>query len=356
MILKNKYFLIFFVSIFCFLLTGNLFANKKKKSTQVHLENSIIIEKLKMDGRESFSRDATDYLPNGEIIYDNNFENTIVDYDKIHKSKHKFSNNKKILFRLRKKDRRWHISTYRIKSGDNLWKIAKKFNINYTLIIKYNNIKNKNALRSGEKIFIPNRIGIFYKIKYGDKLVRISKRFGISVKKIKNINRINKKIYAGRKIFLPDVALLKKRYRHKKTHHSLARFKKIKKYFIWPLHGRITSGFGYRHDPFSGKRSFHCGVDISANVGTPVHAAAAGVVIFSGWKSGYGKVVIVRHKKGFISVYAHNHKLLVKNKTKVKQGQLISYSGMTGAVTGAHLHFEIRKYLTPLNPLRFLKK
>lgn len=121
------------------------------------------------------------------------------------------------------------------------------------------------------------------------------------------------------------------------------------------MRGKITSGFGTRRDPLSGKRRFHCGIDISANVGTPVRASAGGKVIFSGWKDGYGKVVILRHRGGYITVYAHNSKNNVRINDFVKRGTVIARSGMTGAVTGAHLHFEIRKYVTPLNPLRLLR-
>jgi murein DD-endopeptidase MepM/ murein hydrolase activator NlpD len=107
-------------------------------------------------------------------------------------------------------------------------------------------------------------------------------------------------------------------------------------------------------DPFSGERKFHCGIDISVNEGTGIRAAAEGRVIFSGWKEGYGNAVIVRHRNGYITVYAHNSKNMAQQDALVKKGEIIALSGQTGAVTGAHLHFEIRKYLTPLNPLRFL--
>jgi len=78
-------------------------------------------------------------------------------------------------------------------------------------------------------------------------------------------------------------------------------------------------------------------------------------VIFSGWKDGYGNTVIMRHEDGYITVYAHNLKTTVEEGAFVKQGGTVALSGRTGAVTGAHLHFEIRKYLTPLDPLRLLR-
>ncbi|HSA15316.1 MAG TPA: M23 family metallopeptidase, partial [Spirochaetota bacterium] len=92
----------------------------------------------------------------------------------------------------------------------------------------------------------------------------------------------------------------------------------------------------------------------SAEEGTPIKAAAAGTVIFSDWKNGYGKVIVIRHDNGYISVYAHNSSNEVQKGDQVKSGDIVALSGSTGAVTGAHLHFEIRKYVTPLNPTRFL--
>jgi len=126
----------------------------------------------------------------------------------------------------------------------------------------------------------------------------------------------------------------------------------------WPVRGPITSGFGYRRDPFTGSREkrFHCGLDIGAEIGTPVKAASEGKVIFSGWKGSYGYMVVISHKNNYITVYAHNSKNLVETGEIVTRGQVIALTGNTGAVTGAHLHFEIRKGTVPLNPQRMLKR
>lgn len=123
-----------------------------------------------------------------------------------------------------------------------------------------------------------------------------------------------------------------------------------------PVEGRISSGFGYRRHPITGLRSFHYGIDITANRGTPVEAAGSGVVVFSGWSGGFGKVIIVSHGYGYETVYAHNNNLLVKVGDVVKKGQVISKSGTTGNSTGPHLHFEIRidgEAVDPTGVLRF---
>lgn len=118
----------------------------------------------------------------------------------------------------------------------------------------------------------------------------------------------------------------------------------------------FTSGFGYRIDPFTGKRAFHEGVDFAAKTGTPIHAAAGGVVVYSDRHREYGKMVEIDHGDDMISRYAHASKLHVDVGQVVQQGQKIAEVGSTGRSTGPHLHFEIRHKDIPQNPSRFLKK
>lgn len=121
-----------------------------------------------------------------------------------------------------------------------------------------------------------------------------------------------------------------------------------------PLYGRITSRFGYRRDPFNGRRAFHTGIDLKARYKQPVFATANGYVEYAGWARGYGKLVIIRHKYGFKTYYGHLAKIRVKRGQWVKAGTVIGYAGSTGRSTGVHLHYEIRKYGKLINPLRFL--
>lgn len=123
-----------------------------------------------------------------------------------------------------------------------------------------------------------------------------------------------------------------------------------------PLEGRISSGFGYRRHPITGLRSFHYGVDITGDRGTPVQAAGSGVVTFSGWSGDFGKVVIISHGYGYESVYAHNDKLLVEVGDVVQKGDIITKVGSTGRSTGPHLHFEIHfngEQIDPVGVLRY---
>ncbi|SNZ07890.1 Murein DD-endopeptidase MepM and murein hydrolase activator NlpD, contain LysM domain [Persephonella hydrogeniphila] len=121
-----------------------------------------------------------------------------------------------------------------------------------------------------------------------------------------------------------------------------------------PLYGRITSRFGYRRDPFNGRRAFHSGIDLRARYKQPVFATANGYVEFAGWSSGYGKLVIIRHKYGYKTYYGHLAKIRVKKGRWVKAGTVIGYAGSTGRSTGVHLHYEIRRYGKLVNPLRLL--
>jgi murein DD-endopeptidase MepM/ murein hydrolase activator NlpD len=107
-----------------------------------------------------------------------------------------------------------------------------------------------------------------------------------------------------------------------------------------PIQGRITSTTGMRSDPFDGKLKHHNGLDIAAPTGTPVKPVAPGTVIFSGWKKGYGNTVILEHRDGMVTVYAHHSSNNVTVGDPVDQGTVIALSGSTGRSTGPHLHFE----------------
>jgi len=110
-----------------------------------------------------------------------------------------------------------------------------------------------------------------------------------------------------------------------------------------PLEGRISSGFGMRRDPINGARRQHQGVDIAAPRGTPIRAAADGVVVFSGRQRGYGRTVVIEHADGTRTRYAHAERLLVKAGDTVSGQQEIAAVGNTGRATGPHLHFEVER-------------
>jgi hypothetical protein len=125
---------------------------------------------------------------------------------------------------------------------------------------------------------------------------------------------------------------------------------------LMPINGWLSSSFGYRRHPLDGSYRLHAGVDIAAEPGTPVRAPADGTVIFSGYKEGYGKVVVIDHGYGIQTVFGHNSKLFVTQGEHLKRGEKISEVGSTGRSTGPHLHYEIRKNGIPINPLTFISR
>lgn len=123
---------------------------------------------------------------------------------------------------------------------------------------------------------------------------------------------------------------------------------------IWPVSGPITSEFGWRTHPIFGNARFHSGLDIGADYGVPIHAAASGVVIESGWIGGYGNTIMIEHGSGIVTLYGHNESLAVGVGQQVNQGDVIAYCGSTGNSTGPHCHFEVRLGGEPVSPWDYL--
>jgi murein DD-endopeptidase MepM/ murein hydrolase activator NlpD len=119
--------------------------------------------------------------------------------------------------------------------------------------------------------------------------------------------------------------------------------------------GWISSHYGWRRDPFTGRKSMHRGLDFAGKTGTEIIAVADGVVTLAESRSGYGKTVEVRHGNGYLTRYAHNSELLVEVGDLVRQGQPIATMGRSGRATGTHLHFEVIRDGKTLDPLRFVK-
>lgn len=122
-----------------------------------------------------------------------------------------------------------------------------------------------------------------------------------------------------------------------------------------PCRGYISSYYGFRQDPFTGKRAFHAGIDIVGPYRTPVQATADGVVFRVGYQRGLGRYVKIKHEHGYMTVYGHLYKYVVIPGQHVEKGQVIGYLGNTGRSTGAHLHYEIRYYGRPINPIKFIR-
>lgn len=123
---------------------------------------------------------------------------------------------------------------------------------------------------------------------------------------------------------------------------------------VWPVRGWLTSGFGYRIDPFTGLRQLHEGIDIANRIGTPISAPADGVVARAFRNFGFGLMVEINHGYGIVSRYAHLSKSYVKVGQRVKRGERIGAMGNTGRATGPHLHYEVRLNGVPINPMNYI--
>lgn len=189
------------------------------------------------------------------------------------------------------------IVSHTVEQGDNLTKLANRYDTTVTNISSYNGLQNPDRLLPGQVLYIPT-----------DSVATISRSLGV-------------------------------------------RFR-----LEWPVKGNISSGYGYRVHPILKTRHFHGGIDIAAAEGTPVKAAASGKVISMGNRGNYGLAVVIEHSGGITTWYGHNSKLLVRLGDNVKQGQTIALVGRTGLATGPHLDFRIKIGNQTVDPLEWLPK
>lgn len=239
---------------------------------------------------------------------------------------------------------------YQVKKGDTLTRVAKIYYITLEELITVNEISNPDLILSGDKILIPAETKMTqYQVNKGDTLYKIAEKYMIDIRILINYNYLNDPdlLQVGQVINIPHS-------KDRNRYHLAARTKKS--HFIWPVQGLISSNYGWRIHPFTGKREFHSGLDIAVPVGSPVYAAESGVVVYSGWSRGYGNLIILRHRDGYLTYYAHNYKLLLKKNQIVQQGKIIALSGSTGLSTGPHLHFEIRDKERSCDPMKFLNQ
>lgn len=150
--------------------------------------------------------------------------------------------------------------------------------------------------------------------------------------------------HSGRQLSVLEAMLFNQKLENKRTPAGM------------PAPGYISSVYGGRNDPFGRGRAHHLGIDIDANTGDPVTAAAEGVVSFSGVRNGYGNVVEIDHGNGYKTLYAHNSANLVRSGDVVRAGQQIAKVGSTGRSTGSHLHFEVQLNGRQVNPRQYLDK
>ena len=252
-------------------------------------------------------------------------------------------------------DRDLELKQYSVREGDSLWSIAHAFDLDINTLFGCNNMKDPNYLRVGAVLRIPNQDGVFYKVGKNDTLEAIAKKYGTQAELVARINGLEgTDIQAGCELFLPGAKPTTSVYAVLGD-SSYKGSQKFSKLFEWPLRGGITSGYGWRRDPFNKRRSFHTGIDIKGPVGRVIRAAKSGKVVYAGWMGGFGRVIVIDHGRGYNTLYGHCRSLDVKKGQRVTTGQPIGKVGSSGRATGSHLHFEVRLNNKPINPLQVLK-
>lgn len=238
------------------------------------------------------------------------------------------------------------LKLYRIEKGDTLWDISRNYDVELQSLMVLNQLNADSILSVGQLVQIPAAKSGIYVIQAGDTIWRIADRYNISTSDLVRLNANVKpnNLKIGDQLVLPDNL-------HRVPINEPSRSYNISPmFFSWPVTGIITSAFGWR------KSGFHHGMDIAADTGTPIKACAAGKVVFVGWQSVYGRMVIIQHYSGEQTLYAHTSEVYVTNGQKVIKGQKIAAVGATGNATGPHLHLEIKRAGQALNPIKYLPR
>ncbi|MEN3013674.1 MAG: LysM peptidoglycan-binding domain-containing M23 family metallopeptidase [Endomicrobiia bacterium] len=244
----------------------------------------------------------------------------------------------KIRYQIIKNIKPLVITTVKYSTNDTLYSLAQNFGTDVASIRSTNYIEALGLLYPGKILVIHNKKGMLYKTKEKVTIFQLSKKFNKSVEELCLANNLTpfSQLNKNEWIFLPN------------------KYIKFKDFMLPMFNTKVTSGFGLRTHPIFGVLKYHEGIDLKQKYGAPVRAACDGKVIFAGWAEGYGKLVILKHHKGYTTYYGHLSKIKVKVGSWVYKGQIIGNVGDTGWTTGPHLHFEIRKNGIPINPKKVL--
>ncbi len=237
---------------------------------------------------------------------------------------------------------------HKVKSGETLSGIAKKYDVPMESIAKANNLKSVDHIQIGKKLIIPGEAktlnaggaadGTWHVVKDKDTLYSIARKYNIKDwKDLQKINNISnpKHLKIGQEIFIPG-------------DESVGFENPLRISLV------VTSHYGYRNHPVTRHYRLHEGIDFRARTGTRVYASKTGTVTYAARKGGYGKTVSIQHEDDFSTSYGHLSRIYVSVGDFVRQGQVIGLSGNTGISTGPHLHFEIRHKGKSENPARHL--
>jgi len=236
---------------------------------------------------------------------------------------------------------------YRIEKGDTLYGIARKYDVSLNKLMVINNMNEKTILEVGATLKIPGYQGPIHIVAPGETISDLAERYQVSMEALIDANLdINPDcLEVGECLRIPESDL---EWLEKSTFEP-SRGVSQRNTLSWPVTGRITCPFGSR------KSGFHHGIDIAADMGDSIHAAAAGTVSWAGYMSVYGRTVIIDHPDGKQTLYAHAKKIYVEKGEKVSRGEVISLVGISGVTTGPHLHFEVRVNKKARDPMNYLR-
>ena len=246
---------------------------------------------------------------------------------------------------------------YEVEPGDTISGLAAKFSLNMGSIIAFNDLKEAWNLRIGRKLKIPNMDGIRYTIQVNDTLSGIAAKMKAPENVILDANDIQSSIIRpGEVIFIPNARMDANEF-NRAIRRDTGRQRATERTMIYPVPGRITSGYGWRLDPVkpsSGVTRLHHAIDLSGNLGDSVKAAMRGTVLNVTNNPNLGNFVILGHGE-YQTLYAHLSAFSVRIGDTVEQGQEIGKVGKTGYTTGPHLHFEVFRNGKRINPLDILR-
>lgn len=236
---------------------------------------------------------------------------------------------------------------HQIKKGDTLYRISLQNKVDLQSLMKTNNMNEDTILEIGSTIKIPSSPqGAIHVVAPGETMSSVAQCYDINIAEIIDANRDKNPlaIEVGDCLVIPAKA-----DEDEEISSTPSRGGKPTGTLGWPITGTISSDYGQR------KSGFHHGLDIANKIGTPIHAAESGTVIFAGTKSVYGRTVMISHPDGKQTLYAHAKSICVAKGDKVDRGEVIAYVGISGVTTGPHLHFEVRVNKKTCDPLQYLR-
>jgi len=253
--------------------------------------------------------------------------------------------------------KRKEIVEYTVVAGDTPSTIAAEFGVSTNTVLWENDLRKDEIIKPGDTLKILPVTGVEHRVKEGDTIEKIAKKYDADAEEIKKFNGIeDRTLKAGEEIIVPDgyisvpvsVPEPPPQKVAQEESEEITPFSSSEVVtsgeFVWPTTTKHISQYF---------RWGHTGIDIDNRSRPPIFAAEEGTVVFAGWRSGYGRTVIISHGNGLQTLYGHADQLYVKSGQKVNKGQAIAKMGSTGWSTGPHVHFEVIKNGVKKNPLSY---